>query len=251
MEQQGFAFSDKTVALPDESVLHEVVTTGEQRAPFTVAFRSVRLSSAGAGTTLFVLPLETSREMRRPFAGFEGKMLELVRAKFPKIKDEEMIRTTLKVCHVDDDFNIHFKFRLREAPSPAVDPECLYNVRLTLAGLKIKRTRVEALWTATDIEQDIDLPIEDEEDDEEEDYMDEVEDEVEPAPDHDDVVAIRAGIDTDIDAEEAELGKRVASIEALAGVLKNIRAALDEGGSLDDAVAVLEQYKATRSELPL
>lgn len=249
MEQQGFAFSDKLVALPDEYVLHEVVTAGEEQAPFTVAFRSVRLSSAGAGTTLFVLPLETSREMRRPFVGFEGKMLELVRAKFPKIKDEEMIRTTLKVCHVDDDFNIHFKFRLREAPSPAVDPECLYNVKLTLAGLKIKRTRVETLWTATDIEQDIDLPID--EDDEEEEYLEEAEDDVEPAPDHDDVVAIRAGIDADIDAEEAELGRRVASIDALAGVLKNIRAALDDGGSLDDAVAVLEQYKATRSEMPL
>ena len=247
MEQQGFVFSNKTVALPDESVLHEVVTAGEQQTPFTVAFRSVRLSASGAGTTLFVLPLETSREMCRPFAGFEGKMLELVRAKFPKIKDEEMIRTTLKVCHVDDDFNIHFKFRLRDAPSPAVDPECVYNLRLTLAGVKIKRTRVETLWSAADIEQDIDLPIEEDVEDNEIDVVEEEE----PGPDHDDMASIRAGIDAEIDAEESDLSRRAASIEALAGVLRSIRAALEEGGSPDDATTVLEQYKATRNELPL
>ena len=241
MEQQEFVFSGETSTLPNEAVLHEVraASSGE---PFKVAFKAVRLRAEGGA--LFVVPVTFTQDACRPFAGFERKMLALVRGKFSRVKDEDMIRTTLKVCHVDDDAtSIFFKFRLRD-PAEAVDPEHVYNLTLALSGLKVKRTRVESLWPIDHIEVDVDLPPP-----EEEGAEDVVvpEPEPEPEPDDTDIARIRAEIEAGIAAEEAELQKRYQSLEALSGVLRHIKEALASGSmALDDAAAVLEEYQAVK-----
>lgn len=236
--EQEFVFSGETSTMPDEAVLHEVKTAGDSGEAFKVAFKAVRLRAEGGA--LFVVPVTFTQDACRPFAGFERKMLALVRGKFSRVKDEDMIRATLKVCHVDDDAtSIFFKFRLQDPPAEVVDPEHVYNLTLALVGLKVKRTRVESLWSVDRLEVDMDLPPLEEE---AEDVA-----ETAPEPDDTDIMNIRAELEAGIAAEEAELQKRYQSLEALSGVLRHIKEALASGSmALDDAAAVLEEYQSVK-----
>lgn len=240
--EEEFIFDGETAPMADESTLHKVQTGAKER--YTVMFKSVHLRSTDAGT-IFVVPERTSRDLVRPFASFERKMLALVKSKFSKVKNEEMIRATLKVCHVDEDSNIYFRFRVLEPVE--FDPDHMYNVKLQLAGLKIKRTMVEAVWKVPELEVDEDLPAL--EDDEEEEG---VEEDVPVAePDTEDVGKIRAGITAEIDAEEAEIVRRKEVLEMMSDILQQIRKTLEDSadvGALNDAAAVMAEYRLTKDE---
>lgn len=172
---------------------------------------------------LMISPVKQSKDMRKAFVALERKLYQLLLPKV-KVKDEEGLKTMLKMYNLNDDGDVQFYFKIKNIDEFDVRHDIEYDIDLYADSIRVTKSRVEVLWTFHDAEQHTGLVLKDDpedaiDDSEEEDDHVEVED---PEPDEADIDALRNVVQTSINNEVHKLERSMKAVEKLQKMLTPI-----------------------------